>query len=195
MNGFSTSLPEEVQVAALRKIPGLERVHVLRPGYAIEYDYFPPYQIRYSLETKYVEGLFFAGQINGTTGYEEAAAQAHGRDQRGAEAPGRRAGRVATFRGLYRGVDRRSGGEGDGRAYRMFTSRAEHRILLRQDNADLRLTELGYRLGLATRERYERLLKKKEAIARTRRALEETTVRPEQVNGYLERWALRRSIG
>ncbi len=188
VNGFSTSLPEEVQVAALRKIPGLERVHVLRPGYAIEYDYFPPYQIRYSLETKYVEGLFFAGQINGTTGYEEAAAQ------------GLMAGinAVQKLRGAEPIVLRRSEAyigvliddlvaKGTDEPYRMFTSRAEHRILLRQDNADLRLTELGYRLGLATRERYERMLKKKEAIERTRRALEETTVRPEQVNGYLER--------
>ena len=187
VNGFSTSLPEEVQFEALRRVPGLENVHLLRPGYAIEYDYFPPHQVRYSLETKRVEGLFFAGQINGTTGYEEAAAQ-----------------------GLVAGINavRRLGGEepivlrrseaylgvliddlvakGTDEPYRMFTSRAEHRILLRQDNADLRLTETGYRLGLASRERYERMLRKREALTATRAALEATTVRPEAVNGYLE---------
>ncbi|QXD13724.1 tRNA uridine-5-carboxymethylaminomethyl(34) synthesis enzyme MnmG [Rhodocaloribacter litoris] len=187
VNGFSTSLPEEVQFAALRRVPGLEKVHLLRPGYAIEYDYFPPYQVRYSLETKRVEGLFFAGQINGTTGYEEAAAQ------------GLIAGinAVQRLRGEAPLVLKRSEAyigvliddlvaKGTDEPYRMFTSRAEHRILLRQDNADLRLTETGYRLGLASRERYERMLRKKEALAATRRALEATTVRPEEVNGYLE---------
>ncbi|GIV58796.1 MAG: tRNA uridine 5-carboxymethylaminomethyl modification enzyme MnmG [Rhodothermaceae bacterium] len=187
VNGFSTSLPEEVQFEALRRVPGLEKVHLLRPGYAIEYDYFPPYQVRYSLETKRVEGLFFAGQINGTTGYEEAAAQ------------GLIAGinAVQRLRGEAPLVLKRSEAyigvliddlvaKGTDEPYRMFTSRAEHRILLRQDNADLRLTETGYRLGLASRERYERMLRKKEALEATRRALEATTVRPEEVNGYLE---------
>ncbi len=187
VNGFSTSLPEEVQFEALRKVRGMENAHMLRPGYAIEYDFFPPYQIRYSLETKYVEGLFFAGQINGTTGYEEAAAQ------------GLMAGinAVQKLRGAEPVVLKRSEAyigvliddlvsKGTDEPYRMFTSRAEHRILLRQDNADLRLTERGYELGLASRERYERMQSKREAIQHTREALENTTVQPAQVNDYLE---------
>ncbi|MCH8960672.1 MAG: tRNA uridine-5-carboxymethylaminomethyl(34) synthesis enzyme MnmG [Bacteroidetes bacterium] len=187
VNGFSTSLPEEVQVAALRRVPGLGNVHMLRPGYAIEYDYFPPYQVRYSLETKRIRGLFFAGQINGTTGYEEAAAQ------------GLVAGinAVQRLRGDEPLVLQRSQAyigvliddlvaKGTEEPYRMFTSRAEHRILLRQDNADLRLTALGHDLGLATRARYERMMAKKEAIERTRQSIENKNVKPDQVNGYLE---------
>ena len=187
VNGFSTSLPEEVQFEALRKVRGMENAHMLRPGYAIEYDFFPPYQIRYSLETKYVEGLFFAGQINGTTGYEEAAAQ------------GLMAGinAVQKLRGTDPVVLKRSEAyigvliddlvsKGTDEPYRMFTSRAEHRILLRQDNADLRLTALGHRLGLASEARLHRMEAKQDAIEKTRQALENTTVRPEDVNGYLE---------
>lgn len=186
VNGFSTSLPEDVQFEALRTIEGLENVHLLRPGYAIEYDYFPPYQVRYSLETKRVQGLFFAGQINGTTGYEEAAVQ----------------GLVAGINAVQRLrneepiVFKRSEAyigvliddlvaKGTDEPYRMFTSRAEHRILLRQDNADLRLTERGYQLGLASKERYERMLEKRRALTTTRRALESTTVQPDAVNDYL----------
>ncbi len=187
VNGFSTSLPEDVQFEALQRVRGLENVHMLRPGYAIEYDYFPPHQVRYSLETKRVAGLFFAGQINGTTGYEEAAAQ----------------GLIAGINAIqflrdseplilkrsqaYIGVlidDLVS--KGTEEPYRMFTSRAEHRMLLRQDNADLRLTELGYELGLAGSDRYDRMRKRREAIAATREAVEATAVKPAEVNGYLE---------
>ena len=187
VNGFSTSLPEEVQFAALRTVPGMENVHMLRPGYAIEYDYFPPYQIRYSLETKLVQGLFFAGQINGTTGYEEAAAQGL---IAGINAVQRLRGEeplVLPRSQAYIGVlidDLVA--KGTEEPYRMFTSRAEHRILLRQDNADLRLTELGYELGLATRARYERMQAKQDALAATMQALEETNISPKQANGYLE---------
>ncbi len=188
VNGFSTSLPEEVQTEALRKVPGLEQVHVLRPGYAIEYDYFPPYQLRYSLETKRVEGLFFAGQINGTTGYEEAAAQ----------------GLLAGINAVHRLRDaeplilQRSQAylgvliddlvaKGTDEPYRMFTSRAEHRLLLRQDNADQRLTQLGFDLGLATADQLSRFQQKQAALSATLTALEETPVSPDEVNGYLER--------
>lgn len=187
VNGFSTSLPEEVQYAALRQIPGMEAVHMLRPGYAIEYDYFPPYQIRYSLETKRVDGLFFAGQINGTTGYEEAAAQ------------GLMAGinAVQRLRGEAPVVLKRSEAyigvliddlvaKGTDEPYRMFTSRAEHRILLRQDNADQRLTELGHRLGLASPARHARMQARRDAVAATRERMEATSVAPDAVNGYLE---------
>ena len=190
VNGFSTSLGQEIQLEALSKIKGMRNVHMLRPGYAIEYDYFPPYQLRYSLETKSIRRLFFAGQINGTTGYEEAAAQ------------GLLAG-INAVRGLDRAepvVLNRSQAyigvliddlvaKGTDEPYRMFTSRAEHRILLRQDNADLRLTALGYQLGIASKKRMDRTEHKRRAIEETQRVLEQTSVKPEMVNDYL------RSVG
>jgi len=187
VNGFSTSLPEEVQLAALRQVPGLEGIHLLRPGYAIEYDYFPPYQVRYSLETKAVDGLFFAGQINGTTGYEEAAAQ-------GLVAGINAALKLRGAEPLVLGRDQAYIGvliddlvaKGTDEPYRMFTSRAEHRLLLRQDTADRRLTRLGHALGLATGERLGRLDAKEAALGETLDRLRSTAVAPEAVNGYLE---------
>ncbi|NNF56930.1 MAG: tRNA uridine-5-carboxymethylaminomethyl(34) synthesis enzyme MnmG [Rhodothermaceae bacterium] len=187
VNGFSTSLPEATQLAALRQVAGLENVHLLRPGYAIEYDYFPPHQVRYSLETKRVAGLFFAGQINGTTGYEEAAAQ-------GLMAGINAALKLRNDEPLVLGRDQAYIGvliddlvaKGTDEPYRMFTSRAEHRLLLRQDTADQRLTRLGHELGLATDERRTRLDAKEAALAETIDRLHATAVTPEQVNGYLE---------
>ncbi len=186
LNGFSTSLPEDVQYKALRTIPGFEDAVMLRPGYAIEYDYFPPYQIRRSMETKITEGLFFAGQINGTTGYEEAACQGlmaginaarkvHGEDEF-----------ILKRSEAYIGVlidDLIT--KGTEEPYRMFTSRAEHRILLRQDNADLRLTELGHKIGLASEERFQKYKNKKEAIDKLHDLVADYTVYPEKMDPML----------
>ena len=187
VNGFSTSLPEKTQYEALRIVPGFENVKMFRPGYAIEYDYFPPTQLHYSLETRLIENLFFAGQINGTTGYEEAACQ------------GLIAGINAhqKIHSLEPVILKRSDAyigvliddlisKGTKEPYRMFTSRAEFRTLLRQDNADLRLTELGYRLGLASQERMDRTLAKKEGVNQIKKLLETVLLEPEEVNPYLE---------
>ncbi len=186
VNGFSTSLPEEVQYDALQKVPGFEQVRIFRPGYAIEYDYFPPTQLRHSLETKLLGNLFFAGQINGTTGYEEAACQ-------GLMAGINAHQKINTLEPLilkrseaYIGVlidDLIS--KGTEEPYRMFTSRAEFRTLLRQDNADLRLTELSYRLGLASQERMERTLSKKTGVEKIKHLLQQVSLEPEASATYL----------
>ena len=186
VNGFSTSLPEEVQYAALRKVPGFENVRMFRPGYAIEYDFFPPTQLDYSLETKMLRNLFFAGQINGTTGYEEAACQglmaginAHRRAKE--EDP-----LILKRSDAYIGVlidDLIS--KGTKEPYRMFTSRAEYRTLLRQDNADLRLTEMSYRLGLAKTDRMDRVVEKRSSVEQIKRVLQNTSIEPEEINGWL----------
>lgn len=188
LNGFSTSLPEETQYEALKTIPGFENVVMIRPGYAIEYDYFPPHQIKRSLETKLVEGLFFAGQINGTTGYEEAACQGLMAGINAALKVQDKEAFILQRSEAYIGVlidDLIN--KGTEEPYRMFTSRAEHRILLRQDNADLRLTELGHRIGLASDERMAKFLKKKEAIDKVHQLFMDTTVRPEQMDSMLKK--------
>lgn len=188
VNGFSTSLPEEVQYAALRKVPGFENVKFFRPGYAIEYDYFPPTQLNYSLETKQIENLFFAGQINGTTGYEEAACQGL---MAGINAHLKITGEkpfILKRSDAYIGVlidDLIS--KGTQEPYRMFTSRAEFRTLLRQDNADLRLTEASYRMGLASQERMDQVLQKRSEVESLKNLLATTALEPEEVNPYFEK--------
>ena len=187
LNGFSTSLPEEIQSKAMRLIPGFENAKMFRPGYAVEYDYFPPTQLKHSLETTTVDALYFAGQINGTTGYEEAACQGLVAGINAARSTWN-TGPISISRSdAYIGVlidDLVT--KGTDEPYRMFTSRAEYRILLRQDNADERMTPLGHEIGLASDERMRNLEKKQASVKALRRALEKTSVSPEGANSYLE---------
>ena len=189
INGFSSSLPEDVQFKALRLIPGLENVRMFRPGYAIEYDYFPPTQLQPTLETNLVKNLFFAGQINGTTGYEEAACQGLMAGMNAALAVQNQAPLVLKRSEAYIGVlidDLVN--KGTQEPYRMFTSRAEYRILLRQDNADLRLTPIAHRLGVLGAElRMDRVRAKNQATAEIEAFFRNAAVLPEAVNGYLTR--------
>ena len=187
VNGFSTSLPEDVQYNALKLVPGFENVRIFRPGYAIEYDFFPPTQLNYSLETKQIENLFFAGQINGTTGYEEAACQ------------GLMAGINAHLKVREKDpfILRRSDAyigvliddlisKGTNEPYRMFTSRAEYRTLLRQDNADLRLTQTSYKMGLAREDRMEKVQKKKQGVEEIKTILRDLSLEPPEIEPYLQ---------
>ena len=187
VNGFSTSLPEEVQFEALKKVPGFETVKFFRPGYAIEYDFFPPTQLDYSLETKHIQNLFFAGQINGTTGYEEAACQGLMAGINAHLKISNKPPFILKRSEAYIGVlidDLIS--KGTQEPYRMFTSRAEFRTLLRQDNADLRLTELSYKMGLASPIRMEQVNKKKSEIEDIKALLNSTALEPAEVNPFFD---------
>jgi tRNA uridine 5-carboxymethylaminomethyl modification enzyme len=186
LNGFSTSLPEDVQYEALRHIPGMENAKIFRPGYAIEYDYFPPTQLTHTLETKITKNLFFAGQINGTTGYEEAACQGLMAGINAHQTTSDKEPFILTRSQAYIGVlidDLIT--KGTEEPYRMFTSRAEHRILLRQDNADVRLTEFGYTLGLASEASLKRMEAKVEDVAAIEKLLGKLSLETEESNPYL----------
>ena len=187
VNGFSTSLPEEVQVKALRSVAGFENCRIFRPGYAIEYDFFPPTQLTYTLETKQIKNLFFAGQINGTTGYEEAACQGLMAGMNAHLKVHNQEPFILKRNEAYIGVlidDLIS--KGTDEPYRMFTSRAEYRTLLRQDNADLRLTEMSHKLGLAKDIRVEKVQAKKQGVDAIRLIINEIWIEPEEVNPYFE---------
>jgi len=185
VNGFSTSLPEEVQYEALRNIKGFENAKIFRPGYAIEYDYFPPTQLKYSLETKKIRNLFFAGQVNGTTGYEEAACQGFMAGINAHQKINALDPFILKRSEAYIGVlidDLIS--KGTEEPYRMFTSRAEYRTLLRQDNADLRLTEKSYSIGLASHERMEKVILKRKDVESINNLLRNIFIDPNEINNY-----------
>ena len=187
LNGFSSSLPDYIQYEALRQIEGFENAKIFRPGYAIEYDYFPPEQLHHSLETRKIHGLFFAGQINGTTGYEEAACQGLMAGINAHHLIHDNQPLVLSRSEAYIGVlidDLITKGVDE--PYRMFTSRAEYRILLRQDNADTRLTEMSYKMGLAKEDRYQHYLEKKQKIDEIIGFLNENYVYPDEINGLLQ---------
>ena len=187
VNGFSTSMPEDVQYSAIKKIPGFENVKFFRPGYAIEYDYFPPTQLTLTLETKIIENLFFAGQINGTTGYEEAAAQGLMAGINAAAKVFSKDSLVLTRSEAYIGVlidDLIT--KGTEEPYRMFTSRAEYRTLLRQDNADIRLTEKSFNIGLASKKRFDRVQDKQDKVKDYVEFFEKTSYELDEVNPILE---------
>ena len=186
VNGFSTSLPEEVQYEALRRVPGFEKARMFRPGSAIEYDYFQPTQLTYTLETKAISNLYFAGQINGTTGYEEAACQGIMAGINAHLKINEKEPLILKRSDAYIGVlidDLIS--KGTNEPYRMFTSRAEFRTLLRQDNADLRLTELSHKLGFASTDRLRKVEEKTNEVANIKTILSNQTIIPEEVNGFL----------
>ena len=188
VNGFSTSLPEEVQYEAIRNMHGFENAKIFRPGYAIEYDYFPPTQLKHCLETKLIDNLFFAGQINGTTGYEEAACQGLIAGINAHQKINKLDAFILKRSEAYIGVlidDLIS--KGTEEPYRMFTSRAEYRTLLRQDNADLRLTEMSFKLGLASQERMEKVIVKRNGVNQINSLLRNFNIDPQEINPFLEK--------
>lgn len=194
INGFSTSLPVEIQMEALKKIKGLEEVEMVRPGYAVEYDYFPPHQVDLTLETKLIRGLYFAGQINGTSGYEEAAGQGIIAGINAALKIQSRPEFVLTRSEAYIGVliDDLVG-KSTNEPYRMFTSRAEHRLVLRQDNSDQRLMKYGYEFGLIPKEMFDELKQRETIISKAKEIAEKKRIVPKDINPVLERKELTKA--